>query len=205
MFRRKRSEEDFAEEIRAHLDLEADDLRQEGLSSDEARWKARRQFGNMRAAEEHFYSKDRWIGLDNIRRDLRFGLRGLRQSPGFALTAILTLALGVGANTAVFSVMNAVLLRSLPVANPTRLVYLRTSNPPRGTGTIDWNDTFSYPVYDALHRQHGTLSEVIAYAQLSGGKVAVRIGAEPEEAEGDMVSGVFRRAKPSSNWTRTCR
>jgi hypothetical protein len=101
--------------------------------------------------------------------------------------------------------MNAVLLRSLPVANPTRLVYLRTSNPPRGTGTIDWNDTFSYPVYDALHRQHGTLSEVIAYAPLSGGKVAVRIGAEPEEAEGDMVSGVFRRAKPSSNWTRTCR
>jgi hypothetical protein len=162
MFRPKRSEEDIAEEIRAHLDLEADDLRQEGLSPDEARWRARRQFGNVRAAQEHFYSKDRWIGLDNIRRDLRFGLRGLRQSPGFALTAVLTLALGVGANTAVFSVMNAVLLRSLPVADPSRLVYLRTSNPPRGTGTIDWNDTFSYPVYDALRRQGGALSDVIA-------------------------------------------
>jgi len=188
---RKRSEKDFADEIQAHLDMEADDLRQEGLSPDEARWKARRQFGNVRAAQESFYSKGRWIGLDNIRRDLRFGLRGLRQSPGFALTAILTLALGVGANAAVFSVINAVLLRSLPVADPSRLVYLRTSNPPRGTGTIDWNDTFSYPVYDALHRQHGALSEVIAYVPLSGGKVAVRIGAEPEEAEGDMVSGAF--------------
>ena len=74
------------------------------------------------------------------------------QSPGFAITAILTLALGVGANTAVFSVMNAVLLRSLPVADPDRVVYLRTSNPPRGTGTIDSNETFSYPVYDALRQ-----------------------------------------------------
>lgn len=205
MFKRKRSAKDFAEEIKTHLELEADELKSEGLSEDEARWKARREFGNVRLTQERFYLKGRWEGLDKLLRDLRFGLRSLLQSPGFAATAILTLALGIGANTAVFSVMNAVLLRSLPVANPTRLVYLRTSNPPRGTGTIDWNDTFSYPVYDALHRQHGTLSEVIAYAPLSGGKVAVRIGAEPEEAEGDMVSGVFRRAKPSSNWTRTCR
>jgi predicted permease len=191
MFRRKRSEEDFAEEVQAHLDLEADDLQQEGLSPDEARWKARREFGNVRAAQERFYSKDRWIGLDKLRRDLRFGLRGLLQSPGFAITAILTLALGVGANTAVFSVMNAVLLRSLPVADPARIVYLRTTNPPRGTGTIDTTETFSYPVYDALRHQHGALSDVIAYVPLSTSKVAVRIGAEPEEAEGDMVSGVF--------------
>ena len=139
MFRRKRSAEDFAEEIKAHLELEADELRSEGLSEDEARWKARREFGNVRAAQERFYLKGRWVGLDKLLRDVRFGLRSLRQSPGFAATAILTLALGIGANTAVFSVMNAVLLRSLPVADPDRLVYLRTSNPPRGTGTIDSN------------------------------------------------------------------
>src|SRR6202167_3694503 len=137
MFRRKRSPEDFAEEIRAHLELEADDLRSEGLSEDEARSKARRAFGNVRAAQERFYLKGRWLWLDKLLRDLRFGFRSMRQSPGFAVTAVLTLALGMGANTAVFSVMNAVLLRSLPVTDPQRLVYLRTSGVPERTGTID--------------------------------------------------------------------
>jgi predicted permease len=191
MFKRKRTAEDFAEEIKAHLELEADELKGEGLSDDEARWKARRAFGNVRLAQERFYLKDRWVGLDRLIRELRFAFRSLRQSPGFAITAIVTLALGVGANTAVFSVMNAVLLRSLPVANPDRLVYLRTSNPPRGTGTIDSNETFSYPVYDALRRQNRGLSTVIAFVPLSGNKVAVRYDAQPEEAEGDMVSGSF--------------
>ena len=191
MFERKRSAEDFRAEIEAHLALEADELESEGLSEDEARYKARREFGNVRAAEERFFLKSRFAWLDRLSRDLRFAIRSLLHSPGFAATAILTLALGIGANTAVFSVMNAVLLKSLPVNDPARLVYLRTSNTPRGTGTIDTEETFPYSVYDALRHQDKALSPLIAYVPLSGSKVAVRYSQEPEEAEGDMVSGAF--------------
>src|ERR1700761_7490914 len=193
MFGRKRSQQDFADEIRAHLELEADALKDEGRSEEQAHTEARRAFGNTTTARERFNLHGRWLWADRLWRDLRFALRGLAAKPGFALTAILTLALGVGANTAVFSVMNAVLLRSLPVEDPERLVYLQTSSPPQRTGTIDSHDTFSYPVYDALRRQNGPLSEVIAVGALSTDKVNVRLGADPELAEADMVSANFFR------------
>ncbi len=191
MLRNRRSAKDFAEEMQAHLDLEADQLRREGLSEAEALHRARQKFGSVRREQERFYASSRWLWLDRLMRDLRHGLRSLMESPGFTITAIVTLALGMGANTAVFSVMNAVLLRTLPVADADRVVNLRTSNPPMNTGTIDTTQTFSYPVYDALHRQSGAMAAVLAYVPLSGNKVAVRYGAEPEEAEGDMVSGAF--------------
>ena len=122
MFRRKRSAKDFAEEIQAHLELEAEELQREGLSEKEARRKARRNFGSVRAAQETFYMHGRWIWLDKWLRDLKHGVRSLSESPGFTLTAIVTLALGMGANTAVFSVMNAVLLQSLPVSDADRVM-----------------------------------------------------------------------------------
>jgi predicted permease len=192
MFKRKRSADDFAEEIKAHLELEADELKREGLSEDEARWKARREFGHVSAAQERFYMKGRFVWLDKLLRDVRFGLRSLRQSPGFAITAILTLSLGMGANTAVFSVMNAVLLRSLPVSDPQSVVYVKTTGAPhRSNQTGDWETSFSYPVYEALRQQQNVLSDVMVYVPLSIDKVAVRIGKQPEEAEGDMVAGNF--------------
>ena len=117
--------------------------------------------------------------MTNFWNDLKYSVRQLRKSVSFTTVCVLTLALGVGANTAVFSVMNAVLLKSLPVADPDRVVYLRTSNPPRNTGTIDTTETFSYPVYDALRRQHDGLSAVVAYVPLGGreSRCAYRWGA----------------------------
>ena len=97
----------------------------------------------------------------------------------------------MGANTAVFSVMNAVLLRSLPVADPQRVVYLHTTGHPSNTGTIDNDQTFPYAVYDALRQQNAALSDLIAIGRLSADKVNVRIGGTPEATEGDMVSGNF--------------
>ena len=124
-------------------------------------------------------------------RDLRYAVRQLKKTSGLTLICIVTLALGIGANTAVFSVMNAVLLKLLPVEHPNQVVYLNTSGAPKRTGTIESRETFPYTVYDALRNQHGPLSQLMAYAPLSTGKVAVRYGSQPEEAEGDMVSGTF--------------
>src|SRR6266478_6282400 len=124
MFWRKRSAEDFAEEIKAHLELEAEDLKREGLSEDEARCKARREFGNVRRAQEQFYVSGRFVWLDNLLHDLRFALRQLRRSPGFALTAVLTLALGIAANVIVFGVLQALILRPIDVPHPDQVMTL---------------------------------------------------------------------------------
>jgi predicted permease len=129
MFKRKRSTQDFDEEMRAHLALEADELKSEGLSDEEARRRARVAFGNTQTAHERFYlnSRPEWLAwLDNLGRDLKYALRQLARHPGFTLTATLTLALGIGANTAIFTVIQSVLLAPLPYANPGRLTLLET-------------------------------------------------------------------------------
>jgi predicted permease len=127
-------------------------------------------------------------------QDLRYTLRQLRNSPGFFLVAVLTLALGIGANTAIFSVMNAVLLRGLPVPDPQQLVYLHVPNgqPPGASNTGNSETSFSEPVFEQLRQEHRVFADLMAFVPLSlSGKAAVRFGDAPEEAEGDMVSGNF--------------
>jgi hypothetical protein len=94
------------------------------LSEDEARWKARREFGNVRAAQERFYLKGRLVWLDSLLQDLRLALRQMRRSPGFTLTAVLTLGLGIAANVIVFGVLQAMVLRSLDVPHADRVMTL---------------------------------------------------------------------------------
>ncbi|HTW48514.1 MAG TPA: ABC transporter permease [Acidobacteriaceae bacterium] len=124
--------------------------------------------------------------------DVRYALRQLRKSPGFAATAVLTLALGIGANTAIFSAMNAVLLRTLPVRQPQQLYYLTHQNMPNGVGdTGNPALTFGVNVYNRLREDKSAFSDVIGFVPLSFTKTAVRVGDAPEEVEADEVSGNF--------------
>ena len=133
MWRRTRtSPGDFSDEIRAHLEIEAESLREAGWSEAQARAAARRAFGNVTRARERFYESGRWLWWDHLRQDVRFGTRLLAKSPGFAVVALLTLALGIGAVTVVFSAVYAVLLKPLPFTRADRLVTVWQHNPSRG-------------------------------------------------------------------------
>ena len=124
--------------------------------------------------------------------DLKYAWRQLRKSPGFACTAVVTLALGIGANTAIFSVMHAVLLRTLPVRDPQQLFYLTHVSAPASIGnTGDYSQTFGINVYNRMRDDRSVFSDLIAFVPLSFNKVAVRFGDAPEEIEADEVSGNF--------------
>jgi predicted permease len=182
MFRRRRSTDDFAEEIQSHLALEADELRQEGLSDDEARRRARVEFGNVRAAQERFYLKDRVEWLDNLLRDFKFAMRQMVKNPGFAATAVLVLALGIGASVAIFAFVDAALLKPLPYANPNRLMSVNESS----VESPRW--PLSYPDYLDWQRLNKCFSSLTIY---SGRGLLLHTPSGAEPVQGERVSGGF--------------
>jgi hypothetical protein len=188
MFWRKRKPSDFAAEIQAHLELEAEQLKEQGLSEEEARMAARRAFGNVTRAEERFYESGRWLWWDHLAQDLRFGLRMLARNPGFTAVAVLTLALSIGANTALFSVVNGVLLKPLPYWQPDRLVALY------GRNATFTETSISYPNFLDWVRDNRSFSSLSAYRadefNLTGMGEAERVPAEMISASLFQLLGV---------------
>ena len=145
MWRRKRTLSDFGAEIEAHIELEAERLEEGGLSHEEARAAALRAFGNVTQARERFYESSRWRWGDEFGHDLRCALRMLRKSPGVTAIVVSTMAVGIGATTAIFSVVDAALLHPLPYPRAEELVSIRDDLPGVGSRDVgmsepEWQD-----------------------------------------------------------------
>ncbi|MFZ0415403.1 MAG: ABC transporter permease [Candidatus Acidiferrales bacterium] len=182
LFSRRRLYNDLSAEMAAHLQEKTDELVARGMSRAEATRAAAREFGNATLLEERSREVWQWPSLESFLADIRFALRMLRKSPGFTAVAVLTLALGIGANTALFSVVNGVLLNPLPFPDPDRLVTVAASKPNFARGSI------SYPNFLDWHRINQCFS--FFAVSRSSGYLLTGVG-NAEELDAAMVTSDF--------------
>ncbi len=181
--RRERVDAEIAAELEAHIALAVEDAVRKGMSEQQARRVARLKFGNPVIAKETTMGADAVLGLDGLARDVKLALRQLRKSPGFAATVIATLALGIGANTTVFSIVDAVLLRPLPYHQPQRLVEVQSSD----VGQQYEGSDVSYPDFFDWRAQNRSFEQLVSYHDtsltLTGVERAVHLDGEVVSAD----------------------
>jgi putative ABC transport system permease protein len=187
MFRHRRTPEDFEAEIQSHLELEADQLKAEGCTDEEAHRKARVGFGSIPAARESFYEKGHAVWLENLLRDFRFALRGLRKNWRFSLLAILALSLGIGSATVIFSAIYGVILNTFPFANPSQVTSFGIqdlSNPASGR-----REFLSIPEFLAFRQQSHAFSDISGeYGGFNSTPVQYTAGQNTFEFSADYMS-----------------
>jgi predicted permease len=201
LFSRRGVERELDEELSFHLAMEAEKNRTRGLGAPEAERLARREFGGVEQFREECRDARGLNTIENLARDVRYGIRVLRRTPVFTAVAVASLAIGIGANTAVFSLVDTVLLRNLPVRHPEELVVLGWSanNAPRLNTTYSnsggggrfgrfHTNVFSWPMLESARRS-GALAETIGYSQLP--RLNVMTGGESRVTGGIAVTGNY--------------
>ncbi len=193
-FKRKELDRDLTDEVAFHLAMREEKNRFAGIDPEEARYAARRQFGNATSLKER--SREMWtlVSLEGLLQDIRFGARKLRKSPGFTIVAVLTLALGIGANTAIFTLIHGVMLKSLPVSNPSELYRLGEGTNCCVLSGLQGNfSIFSYALYKQVRDDTPEFSELAAFSaglrSLSVRRTGGRDTAQP--FVGEYVSGNY--------------
>jgi putative ABC transport system permease protein len=181
---RRAQDERLREEIQEHIALQTEENLRAGLSPMEARRQANLKFGGVEAMKQDYRAERGLPLIEDLLQDLRFALRTLRKSPGFTAVAVATLALGIGANTAIFSVVNAVLLRPLPYASPGQLVFVPEAKPEAGISGLG----MSYPTFAELREGNRVFSAIAGL----GGHAQVLTGyGEPSEVSTVVVTSEF--------------
>lgn len=183
----RRHDREVQDELALHIDLLADEYRQQGLPEDEARARAHREFGNVTRLGETVHEVSTFPWLEGVLRDIAYAGRELRRSRGVTMVAVLSLALGIGANTAIFSIVNALMLRELPVAEPRRLAALAAS----GDETIPGGGArWSYGLWQAVEQRADAFDGAIAW---SAARFDLSNGGEVDPVSGVFASGDFFR------------
>jgi predicted permease len=179
---------DIEREMRFHLAERADDLMASGMRPADARREARRRFGNLGLQAEDTRHRDLFASLDILIRDLRYAIRSLRSAPAFSIVAILSLALGIGANTAIFTIVNAVMLRSLPVNHPEELVRVVRTEGRNPSTESEGSGYFTNPLWEEIRNRQDMFSGAFAYTTTSFNLSA---GGEARRIQASQVSGEY--------------